>query len=69
MHSLCAALKCLICTVKNVISIGYSPVWRQLLAYNTREIIGRGRSLRQLSQGCYIPIIGYIYIYMYFIPW
>ena len=26
--------------------IGYSP------AYNTHEIIGRGRSPRQLSQGC-----------------
>ena len=35
--------------------IGYSPGWRQLWAYNTREIIGRGRSPRQLSQGCYMP--------------
>ena len=37
------------------ICIGYSPGWRQLWAYNTREIIGRGRSPRQLSQGCYMP--------------
>ena len=28
----------------------------QLWAYNTREIIGRGRSPRQLSQGCYMSI-------------
>ena len=26
----------------------------ELWAYNTREIIGRGRSQRQLSQGCYM---------------
>ena len=33
----------------------YSPGWRQLWAYNTREKIGRGHSPRQLSQGCYMP--------------
>ena len=38
------------------ICIGYSPGWRQLWAYNTREIIGQGHSPRQLSQGCYMPI-------------
>ena len=37
------------------VCVGYSPGWRQLWAYNTREIIGRGRSPRQLSQGCYMP--------------
>ena len=31
----------------------YSPGWRQLWA---RELIGRGCSPRQLSQGCYMPI-------------
>ena len=48
------------------ICIGYSPGWRHLWAYNTREIIGRGRSPRQLSQGCYMPSKQG---YMYFIPW
>ena len=43
-------------TFISVLSIGYSPGWRQLWVYNTREIIGRGRSQRQLSQGCYMPI-------------
>ena len=38
------------------VCVGYSPGWRQLWAYNTHEIIGRGRSPRQLSQGCYMPI-------------
>ena len=38
-----------------IICIGYSPGWRQLWAYNTHEIIGRGRSPKQLSQGCYMP--------------
>ena len=27
---------------------GYSPVWRQLWAYNTDDIIDRGRSPRQI---------------------
>ena len=42
------------------ISIGYSPGWRQLWAYNTREII-MSRVLYAITaskQG-----------YMYFIPW
>ena len=37
------------------VCVGYSPGWRQLWAYNTHEIIGRGRIPRQLSQGCYMP--------------
>ena len=45
----------------------YRTGWRQLWAYNTREIIGRGRSPRQLSQGCYMPITaskqGYNYVF------
>ena len=47
-----------VCNIQYVqyVCIGYSPGWRQLWAYNTREIIGRGCSLRQLSQGCYMPI-------------
>ena len=52
-----------------IISVGYSPGWRQLWAYNTREIIGRGYSPRQLSQGCYMPITASKQGYMYFIPW
>ena len=51
------------------ICIGYSPGWRQLWAYNTRKIIGQGRSPRQLSQGCYMPITASKQGYMYFIPW
>ena len=51
------------------VSIGYSPAWRQLWAYNTREIIGRGCSPRQLSQGCYMPITASKQGSMYFIPW
>ena len=30
------------------LSIGYSPVWRQLWAYNTHKIIGRGQSWRSI---------------------
>ena len=44
------------CTyIHTCICIGYSTGWRQLWAYNTREIIGRRRIPRQLSQGCYMP--------------
>ena len=50
------------------ICIGYSPGW-QLWAYNTRKKIGRGRSPRQLSQGCYMSITASKQGYMYFIPW
>ena len=44
--------------------VGYSPGWRQLWAYNTREIIGRGRSSRVLY-----AITASKQGYMYFIPW
>ena len=40
-----------------------------LYLYNTLEIIGRGHSPRQLSQGCYMPITASKQGYMYFIPW
>ena len=49
--------------------IGYSPVWKVLWAYNTREIIGRGHSPRQLSQGSYMPLTASKQGYRYFIPW
>ena len=54
-----------ICTVyvHVCVCIGYSPGWRQLWAYNTGEIIGRGRSPRQLSQGCYMPITAGLYVF------
>ena len=45
MHKLYTCPSCITFT-RNEIHIGYSPVWRVLWAYNTREIIGRGRSPR-----------------------
>ena len=66
MHNI-KPLKCLL--INNLICIGYSPGWRQLWAYNTCDIIGRGRSPRQLSQGCYMPITASNQGYVYFIPW
>ena len=43
------------------LSIGYSPVWRQLWAYNIHKIIGRGQSWR--------PIISRLKSDQYIIPW
>ena len=37
-----------------MLNIGHGFGWRQLWPYNTWEIIGRGCSPRQLSQGYYI---------------
>ena len=34
--------------INYMLSIGYSLGWRQLWAYNTREIIGREGSLRRI---------------------